>query len=54
MVMSVFIAQGEERPSDTPAAPLIGWGKRGLTTHLLVGWRHIRPYGGEEWATYLS
>lgn len=34
---SVFIAQGEERSQDTPADLLIGWGKRGLGIHLLVG-----------------
>ena len=35
-VMSVFIAQ--ERRGYTPADLLIGWGKRGLAIHLLVGW----------------
>ena len=45
-----------ERSSDTPADLLIGWGKKGLMMHLLVGWGHIRSTwgGGEEWATYLS
>ena len=43
---SVFIAQGEERSQDTPADLLIGWGKRGLRIHLLVGWGHIRPCQG--------
>ena len=33
----VFIAQGEERSGDTPADLPIGWGRRGLTIHLLVG-----------------
>lgn len=42
MVMSVFITQGEERSQDTPADVLIGWGKRELTIHLLVGWECIR------------
>ena len=42
--MSVFITQGEERSHDTPANLLIGWGKRGLRIHLLVGWGYIRPY----------
>ena len=35
LVMSVFVAQGEQRSQDTPADLLIGWGKRGLTIHLL-------------------
>ena len=34
----VFIAQGEERSYNRPAGLLIGWGKRGLMIHLLVGW----------------
>ena len=32
-----FIPQGEERSGDTPADLPIGWGRRGLTIHLLVG-----------------
>ena len=44
--MSAFIAQGEERSCDTPADLLVGWGKRGLRIHLLVGWGCIRPYRG--------
>ena len=44
--VSVFIAQGEEGSQDTPAELLIGWGKRGLKIHLLVGWGYIRLYGG--------
>ena len=55
-VTSVFTAQGEARADNTSADLLTGWGKRGLTTHLLVGWGHIRPRyeRGEAWATYLS
>ena len=43
MVVSVFIAQGEERSYDTPADLLIGLENRDLMIHLLVGWGHIRP-----------
>ena len=43
MVVSVFIAQGEERSQDTPADLLIGWGKRGFMIHLLVGWELVKP-----------
>ena len=46
VVMSVFIAQGEERSPDTPADLLIGWGKRGLMMHLLVGWGHMKALCG--------
>lgn len=35
-VLSVFIAQGEERPQDTPADPLSGWGKVG-SSHTPAG-----------------
>ena len=54
--MSIFITQGEARSPDTLADLLIGWGKRGLTIHLLVAWGRIRApqRWGEEWATYLS
>ena len=45
--MSAFIAQGEERSCDTPADLLVGWGKRGLRIHLLVGWGCIRLCRGE-------
>ena len=43
VVVSVFIAQGEERSHDTPANLLIGWGKKGRRIHLLIGWERIRP-----------
>ena len=43
MEKSVFIAQGKERSCNIPADMLIGWGKRGLRIHFLVGWGHIRP-----------
>ena len=49
VVMSVCITQGEER-SDTPTDLLTGWGKRGLTIHLLltcgVGGGVQGPYRG--------
>ena len=41
MVLSVFIARGEERSCDIPADLLIDLGKRGLKIHLLLGWGHI-------------
>lgn len=44
--MSIFITQGEERTQDTPADLLIGWGKRGLRIHLLVGWGYISCHRG--------
>ena len=36
----------EERANDTPADLLIGWGEKGLTIHLLVGWGLLDPYRG--------
>ena len=56
MVMPVFITQGEVRSRGTPADLLIGWVKKGLMIHFLVGWGCIRPLWRweEEWATYLS
>lgn len=42
-----FYGPGREGGSqDTPADLLAGWSKRGLTAHLLVGWRSmLRPMG---------
>ena len=34
------------RSPDTPADLLIGWGKRGLMMHLLVGWGHMKALCG--------
>ena len=56
VVLSVFIAQEEERSQDTPADLLGGWGNRGLLIGLLAGWGRIRPLEGwgEACATHLS
>ena len=43
VVVSIFITWEEERSCNTPANLLIGWGKRSLRIHLLVGWGYIMP-----------
>ena len=45
MVVSVFIAQGEERSCDTPADLLIGWEKMDPKIHLLVWAYKAYPIG---------
>ena len=35
--------RGKGGLTDIPVVLLIGWGKRGLTIHLLVPWGHIWP-----------
>lgn len=38
-----YSPERQERSCYTPADLLIGWGKRDLRIHLLVGWGHIMP-----------
>ena len=42
-----FYSPGREDGSyDTPSSLLIGWGKKGLMIHLLVGWGYTMPHRG--------